>query len=165
LGGKKPVRSVLILTLALVAIGAPARSDDEAPQCILPSASETTAPPRGAVVGHYAAVSESEWNLEVWLNADGSAEVLSEGWDAGHHDERTSVRHRGSWKLSGPFVELRYRGLCETLIFSPALSFAEFGKDGAAPGLQGRHSSVSQNLFIGRSLWRVDSLRAISEVK
>ncbi|MDR4515721.1 hypothetical protein [Nitrosomonas sp.] len=62
-------------------------------------------------------------------------------------------------------MELRYRGLCETLLFDPALSFAEFGKDGAAPGLQGRHSSVSQSLFIGLSLWRVERLRTIPEVK
>jgi len=159
------VRNAFILTLTLLAFGAPAWSDDEAPTCILPSVSEGAAPSRGDVAGHYAAVAESEWNLEVWLHADGTAEVLSEGWEAGHHDERTSVRHRGSWKLSGPFVELRYRGLCETLLFDPALSFAEFGKDGAAPGLQGRHSSVSQNLFIGRSLWRVEGLRAIPAVK
>jgi hypothetical protein len=159
------VRSVLILTLTLVASVAPARSDNETPRCIVPSMPQGTVPPRDDVVGHYAAVSESEWNLEVWLNADGTAEVLSEGWEAGHHDERTSVRYRGSWNLSGPFVELRYRGLCETLLFDPALSFAEFAKDGAAPGLQGRHASVSQNLFIGRSLWRVEHLRRIPEVE
>ena len=159
------MRSVLILTLTLIVLVAPARSDEAVPRCIVPSIPEGKAPSRDDVVGHYAAVSESEWNLEVWLNADGTAEVLSEGWEAGHHDERTSVRHRGSWKLSGPFVELRYRGLCETLLFNPSLSFAEFGKDGAAPGLQGRHASVSQNLFIGRRLWRVEHLRRIPEVQ
>ena len=159
------MRRALILILTLFASVAPARSDDQAPRCIVPSTPEEKAPSRDDVVGHYAAVSESEWDLEVWLNADGTAEVLSEGWEAGHHDERSSVRHRGSWKLSGSFLELSYRGLCETLLFNPALSFAEFGANGAAPGLQGRHASVSQNLFIGRSLWRVEQLRRIPEIE
>jgi len=159
------VRSALILTLTLIASVAPASSDDQVPRCIVPSTPEGKSPSRDDIVGHYAAVSESEWNLEVWLNTDGTAEVLSEGWEAGQHDERTSVRHRGSWKVSGPYVELRYRGRCEILFFNPSLSFAEFGASGAAPGLQGRHASVSQNLFIGRSLWRVEHLRRIPEVK
>ena len=127
--------------------------------------SENEAPSRDVVAGHYSTVSESEWNLEIWLNREGTAEVLSEAWEAGHHDKRTSENHRGSWKLSGPHVELRYCDLCETLRFEPTLSLAEVGGDGAAPGLRGRYASVSLNLFVGRSLWQVGHLRRIVEIQ
>lgn len=103
--------------------------------------------------------------MEVWLRPDGAAEVLWESWSEGQRDQRSSIRDEGSWSLAGSFVELRYRGRCETLRFDPALTFAELGATGAAPGLQGEHSSVSHNLFIGRSLWRAELLPAIPAIE
>ena len=131
--------------------------------CIVPSDAAHNAPSTKQVVGHYRAVSESEWSLEVWLYPDGKAEVLWEWWHAGQFDERTSTRYRGKWSLVRGFVALEYGGRCETLAFNSSLSFAEFGFEGAAPGLKGIHSSVSNNLFVGRSLWRADSLQQIPD--
>ena len=151
------MRTVLSLIVALV-WSLPAKAEEAEPRCVVPSASEID-PPREEVTGHYMAVSESEWGLEVWLRSDGTAEVLSEGWGAGRHAERTADRYRGSWSLTGTHVELRYRRRCETLRFDPELSFAEFGAKGAAPGLRGEHSSSSEDLFLRVSLWSAESLR------
>lgn len=153
------------LVLAFTVIGVGARADGAQPQCVMPAIPDGRGPSRQEVAGHYAAVSESEWNLEVWLNPNGTAEIISEGWRAGHHDERTTTRYRGSWSLSGPFVALKYSGRCETLRFDAILSFAAFGAQGSAPGLQGLHSSVSFNHFIGVSLWRSEYLESIREVE
>ena len=155
----------VIPAVALIALvwSHPTQSEESEPRCILPSEKQQDGPERDEVAGYYRSVSESEWNLEVRLRADGTAEVLWEAWTAGHYDERTNTRYRGSWVLSGSSVELRYHGLCETLRFDPALSFSEFGAKGAAPGLHGEHSSVSQNLFIGVSLWSVEQLRKLPD--
>ena len=159
------MRALLVFTIAAVTWSLLAQANVSPAKCIVPSSAEQSGPSGGDVAGHYTAVSEAEWNLEVWLHPDGTAEILSEGWEAGHHDKRSSVRHRGTWSLTGAFVELRYTGRCETLRYDPALSFAEFGSEGAAPGLQGQHSSVSFNLFLGRSLWVAQRIREIPKVE
>jgi hypothetical protein len=53
--------------------------------------------------------------------------------------------------------ELRYRGVCETLELSRELSLADLGLQGAASGIRGLHSSVSENLPIGVSLCALSS--------
>jgi len=159
------MRLIVILVVVCAVAGIPATSGEPSPRCILPSAQTQGGPLTEEVAGHYSAVSESEWHLEVWLRPDGKAEVVSENWEAGHYDQRTTVRYRGDWSLSGAFVQLRYSGRCETLRFEPSLSFAELGSQGSAPGLQGLHSSISTNLFIGTSLWRSDELSKIPEVE
>jgi hypothetical protein len=58
--------------------------------------------------------------------------------------------------------ELRYRGVCETLELSRELSLADLGLQGAVPGIRGLHSSASENLLIGVSLWRASSLASDS---
>lgn len=162
---RQPMQSVLALMLLVAVRSGVSRADSPEPRCVLPSSVPQSGVSKDEVVGHYRAVSESEWNLEVWLRPDGTAEVLSESWEAGHHSQRATRRYRASWSLSGTFVELRYANRCETLRFDPELGFGEFGAAGAAPGLQGRHSSISNNLFIGRSLWRADRLDGIPEVQ
>lgn len=127
--------------------------------CIIPSAAAKSSPSRAELVGHYQAVSESEWSLELWLRPNLSAELLAESWNAGEHEKRTGRRYKGSWAVVNGFIELRYRGICETLEFSSKLSLSELGAEGSAPGVRGLHSSVSQNLFIGTSLWRASSLK------
>jgi hypothetical protein len=159
------MRFGIVLVLALTVIGMGRSADGAQPKCIMPPIPDGRAPSRQEVAGHYAAVSESEWNLEVWLHPNGKAEIVSEGWKAGHYNERTTTRYRGSWSLSGPFVALQYSGRCETLRFDSSLSFAAFGAQGSAPGLQGLHSSVSFNLFLGNSLWRSEYLESIREVE
>ena len=155
----------LVLMLFAVTWTSVSIADESPPKCIVPSAVAGSAPSIGQVAGHYSDVSESEWSLELLLEPDGTAAILSEAWLTGEYDRRSTVRHSGTWSLKAAFVELRYAGRCETLLFNPALSFAEFGPQGAAAGLQGQHSSVSHNLFIGRSLWLTKALRKIPEVE
>lgn len=159
------MRTLLAVVLMSIVWGRSATAVSSEPLCMVPPAVEQEGPSLHEVAGHYMAVSESEWNLEVWLNRNGTAKIQSEAWEAGHHDSRTTSTYRGKWSLSGEFVELRYAGRCETLRFDPALSFAEFGTQGSAAGLQGQHSSEPANLFVGTSLWNAQSLRRIPEVK
>jgi hypothetical protein len=152
-------RRIVLATLLMFAMwGGPVTAGSSEPRCIVPD-SGTGEPSAQEVAGHYQSVSESEWSLEIWLHSNHKAEILRETWDAGQYDRRTSTRYRGSWSLSGSFVELSYAGRCETLLFRPALSFDEFGGKGQAPGLQGKYSSLSFNLFIGVSLWRAELLK------
>jgi hypothetical protein len=76
----------------------------------------------------------------------------------------TPVHFRGSWTLSS-FVALRYRGRWRPCL-DPALSLAELGQSGTAPGLQLQDSSTSEvSLMGGATLWRAKSLHASPETK
>ena len=95
------LRSTLLATA--VAFGfACSTSADRSPEldCLAPSRPAVSPPSQAEVAEHYEAVSEAEWNLELWLQPDGSAEILAEYWEAGAHESRAVSRYKGAWALS-----------------------------------------------------------------
>lgn len=113
------------------------------------------------VTGHYEAVTESEWLLELTLGRDQSAEIVSASWEAGKFDDRSEYRYRGVWTMDGDRVLLDFDERTETLQFSGAMSFEDFGQQGSGPGLRGVRSSSSRALFVGQNLWCSAALNTI----
>lgn len=87
-------------------------------------------------VGHYRDVSESESSIDLHLEADGTARIVLQTWQAGS-DEREITTHTGSWSSADQEITLSYNGGTETLQYSEALSFADFGCRGESAGSTG----------------------------
>ena len=121
------------------------------------------APSRHA--GHYRDVSESESSIDLFLETDESARVILQTWSPGSAGVQAvdTIEHAGNWSVSGSQIILRYGTGSETLEFSEARSFEEFGCRGEAPGLHGISGTAEGDLLVGKTLWLSDALRMIPD--
>ena len=111
--------------------------------------------------GFYQTVTESEWGIELALNRDGSAIVEIASWMPGESENAKVERHAGTWSASGATVALRLAAGEVIFTFVRQLSFAAFGKEGSAQGLEGRTATFEPKLFVKRKLWLVSELQKI----
>ena len=112
--------------------------------------------------GHYQSVSESEWNLDLYLDKDGQARIRLQSWEAGSLDHQTT-EFQGTWSISGDRITLVYDATTERLQFTKDQTFREFGCNGHAPGVRGISSNKKNSLFERTSLWRIEALRTIPD--
>ena len=115
--------------------------------------------------GHYRDVSESESSIDLFLETDGSARVILQTWSPGSAGVQAvdTIEHAGTWSVSGSDIILRYGTGSETLEFSDARSFEEFGCRGEAPGLRGIAGTAESDLLVGKTLWESEALRMIPD--
>jgi len=125
-------QSVIALVILIVSIGA--------------GASDT-------VVGVYTTVTESEWEMELHLESSHIATVQIATWEPGQGDHASITRYAGKWRSTNGQVEAEFKKGQLTFRFEPHLSFAEFGREGSAPGLVGVAASFDSTVFVGRQLW------------
>jgi hypothetical protein len=115
--------------------------------------------------GHYRDVSESESSIDLFLETDGSARVVLQTWSPGSAGVQAvdTIEHAGTWSVSGSDIILRYGTGSETLEFSEARSFEEFGCRGEAPGLRGIAGTAERDLLLGKTLWESEALRRVPD--
>lgn len=138
----------------------PPRAQPPANPPAQPPAAADATQQRQKFSGVYRAVPESEWALSVALRPDGVAIITRESWEPGGYENRKSHTYEGRWTIAGEnFLRLEYGGKSETVRFDDALSFSDFGQQGAAPGIKGTQEDPSSDLAIGQvSLWRAEAL-------
>ena len=111
--------------------------------------------------GRYATVSESEWEMRIDLRPDQSASLEIASWEPGAADKPKVKRYRGSWSVNGSDISIKFNAATATFRFEPQLSFAEFGRNGAAPGLVGKSASFERSTIVRRSLWLESELKRL----
>ena len=111
--------------------------------------------------GRYATVSESEWEMRIDLRSDDSATLEIASWEPGGADKPKVKRYRGSWSVTRADVSIKFKEGTATFRFEPQLSFAEFGRKGAAPGLVGKSASFERSTIVRRSLWLEADLKRL----
>lgn len=125
---------------------------------VLAACGESTPDP----AGHYQAVSESEWTLDLYLDEKGIARIRLQWWEAGS-DDISATEYYGTWLISGDEITLAYDGITDVLQFSEDQSFREFGCNGLGPGVRGIRSTSESSVFEETALWRSETLEAISD--
>ena len=103
--------------------------------------------------GTYASVSESEWHVTLRLAARGMATIRHEAWLAGEYEERSIKKFKGSWSCEGQAVEVRYKGVVDRFAYTATLPYAEFGFEGAGPGLVATGPVTPTSTNGGATLW------------
>jgi hypothetical protein len=109
----------------------------------------------------YQTVTESEWGIELALKPEGTASVEIASWMPGKPEDAKVEHHKGSWSADGANVILRVPAGAVTFKFVPQLSFAAFGKEGVAQGLQGTMATFEPKLFLNQKLWLLSELEKI----
>lgn len=106
------------------------------------------------VAGSYAAVSESEWALDVDLHGDGTAKISITTWAAGNYKNRVARDYAGRWLVNGTTITVQGEAGQVIFNFEPNLSFKQFGGTGNAAGLVTSSATFEQSTFTsGRQLW------------
>jgi hypothetical protein len=113
------------------------------------------------VAGSYQAVTESEWAVDLSLNPDGSALIEIASWLPGESEKAKVEKHKGTWTAEGSNVTVRVPGGQIAFVYVARLSFASFGRKGAAPGLRGVTSTFEPTLFVKRPLWLIKELNKL----
>jgi hypothetical protein len=126
---------------------------------VLLAAAQGSAPP---VVGHYQAVTETEYAIELQLSPSGQAQLEFRTWEADDPQHPTVQRFKGSWLWSGANVTIRFKsGRSATFAPVPCLSYKEFAQQGCSPGLKLVTTTFPKQYGLQRfGLWRSDALRA-----
>jgi hypothetical protein len=99
--------------------------------------------------------------MEIDLRPDHTATLEITRWEPGEGDKPKIERHQGSWSANGSEVHVAFKAGNATFGFQPQLSFAEFERQGSAPGLVGQSASFAKTLFVGRSLWLQTELKKL----
>jgi hypothetical protein len=109
-----------------------------------------------SITGRYLTVTESEWNLEVTLEGDGTATYEFSSWPAGKAGTETRKELvKGRWSINGSSIRVDFPGLGsdKTVLYAatPCLSYKSFGADGCSSGLQPLANSMSSGY--SQPLW------------
>ena len=113
------------------------------------------------ILERYSTVSESEWEMTVDLRANQAATLKIARWQPGERDKPNTIAYTGKWSATGTDVVLTFKAGTATFRFQPQLSFAEFERNGAAPGLVGTSASFQQSMIVKRSLWLESELKKL----
>jgi hypothetical protein len=109
-----------------------------------------------SIAGRYLSVIESEWNLEVTLETNGTATYEFSYWPAGKSSTETKKDVvKGTWSAAGTSVRVDFpalgTGKSVAYEVTPCLSYKTFGADGCSSGLMPIASTMSQNYL--QPLW------------
>jgi len=127
-------------------------------------------PSAGTVAGSYHTVSESEWNQELVLSADGGARLLQTNWIAGEPETLSTREYSGTWSLDGPVVSVklsRVSGSCDDgvftakFVYAEALSLQDLGRTETVPGLVPRPKTREGTPVWPGKMWRTEALGAL----
>jgi hypothetical protein len=113
------------------------------------------------VAGHYEAVTETEYSIDLTLGPNGQAQYKFVTWEAdGSAPEQREILS-GRWSLSGSQLSLRLSsGQVATYTIVPCLSHQEFGQSGCSPGLSLVNTNLSERYGLKRfGLWKSAYLR------
>jgi len=108
------------------------------------------------ISGHYRAVTESEWALEVELGDNGVAAYRFSSWEAGNAASTTKTEViSGRWISEGGLVLVEFPelggGKWIRYQVVACLSYGEFGMKGCSPGLKTLTNTMDRRF--GMSLW------------
>lgn len=111
--------------------------------------------------GHYVAVTETEYELELVLALAGKAELKSHGWASGEYASGTRSKLAGRWSHHDGTVTVTFvSGESASFRVEPCLSYAEFAGKGCSPGLKLIKTTVGTSWGLQRfGLWRSDLLQ------
>jgi hypothetical protein len=104
-------------------------------------------------IGLYSSVTESEWAIELDLRQDQMAVVEVASWDPGERDKAKVKRYTGTWQAKGSTIEVQTKRGTAAWRYDPALSFADFGREGHAPGLVVVSATGQLKVLSSQSLW------------
>lgn len=127
-------------------------------QLILAVASPGVSP---QVAGHYQAVTETEYAIELNLEPSGRAKLEFRTWEADDSLPPDTEKFKGKWSVSGADVMVQLVS-GKSVTFSPiaCLSHQEFGQRDCSPGLKLVKTTLADRYGLQRfGLWRFDALR------
>ena len=107
-------------------------------------------------LGRYTTVTESEWNVLIVLEGDGTAVVEIATWQPGESDRADVEKHEGAWVFEPPVLKLTLSEGEILLDFDSDLSFRDFGISGSAPGFRTIDSSFHKDLIGCREIEKVE---------
>jgi hypothetical protein len=113
-------------------------------------------------IGIYQAVSESEWDIEIQLNKDYSAAIITSWWEPGERARASKEKKVGTWRLTNNLIEADFGKTKISFTYEQQLSFEDFDKQGAAPGLIGISGAMEPYKFKGMHFWLQSELSKVS---
>lgn len=125
---------------------------------LLAAAGQAASP---SVAGTYRAVTETEYAIELKLEASGRAKLEFRTWEADGSARPQVETFKGTWSWSGRNVRIRLPS-GRSLTYAPdvCLSHREFGRTGCSPGLSLIDTTMADRYALKRfALWRTDGLR------
>lgn len=114
----------------------------------------TNSYPVSSVEGLYSSISESEWAITIKLNANKSAQIHFEQWEAGKFNDRSVKIIEGIWSINGNKILLKYNDITDILIYSDDVSLTELGLKNGAPGLIQVQPIDKRSIIQGVKLWK-----------
>lgn len=108
-----------------------------------------------SILGRYSAVTESEWSVDLDIEADGAATYTFYSWEAGSRFSAKRSVTEARWELKGSLLMMSFpeSALENTVTYKVAecLSYEVFGGQGCSLGLNPvsneMHSRYSQPLW------------------
>jgi hypothetical protein len=128
---------------------------------LLALAASTQPAALGTVVGHYEAVTETEYNITLTIEPKGRARFEFVTWEADGSAPEQHEKLSGKWSRSGNTltVQLPY-GKIATYSVVPCLSHEEFGQTGCSRGLSLVKTNLPDRYGLKRfGLWNSASLQ------
>jgi len=125
----------------------------------LAASTQTTA--LGTVVGHYEAVTETEYNITLIIEPNGHARFEFVTWEADGSAPEQQEKLSGKWSRSGNTLSVQLAsGKLAIYSVVPCLSHEEFGQTGCSQGLSLVKTNLADRYGLKRfGLWNSASLR------
>jgi hypothetical protein len=111
--------------------------------------------------GVYSTVSESEWEMELTLSPSHTARLELATWEPGEGSHPKIETNKGKWHATSNSVVVVFNAGTLELRFNRQLSFAQFGREGAAPGLVVTSASFDKETYEGQHFWLKRELRRL----
>jgi hypothetical protein len=111
--------------------------------------------------GVYSTVSESEWEMELTLSPSYAARLERATWEPGGGAHPKVETITGKWRPTNDGVAIAFQAGALELRFDRQLSFADFGREGAAPGFVVTSSSLDKRKYEGQHFWLKRELKKL----
>jgi|GEM_PF-2864567 len=113
------------------------------------------------VVGHYEAVTETEYNITLTIEPEGHARFEFVTWEADDSAPEQHEKLSGNWSRSGDMLTVHFpAGKIATYAVIPCLSHAEFGQAGCSQGLSLVRTNLANRYGLKRfGLWNSAALQ------
>lgn len=88
------------------------------------------------MMGSYSSVTESECNIRLRLIEHGKAKIIQTcRLEDGSHRDVTEEKY-ATWSFDGDQIFIKYDGVTDAFHYRTSVPYAEFGGQGAGPGLE-----------------------------